>query len=67
MTQPRLSVVIPACNEEGRIPDTLVQVVAYLTPQSYDWEVIVADDGSINGTARAVRLGRGVSKDGCFL
>ncbi len=55
MTQTRLSVVIPAYNEEGRIPDTLAQVVAYLTPQSYDWEVIVADDGSIDGTARAVR------------
>ena len=54
MTQPFLSVVIPAYNEESRIASTLEQVHAYLSPQSYPWEIVVADDGSIDGTAHLV-------------
>ena len=50
-----LSVVIPAYNEEGRLPDTLVEVAAYLSRQSYDWEIIVSDDGSEDDTAAVVR------------
>ena len=54
MTQPFLSVVIPAYNEESRIEATLEQVHAYLSLQSYPWEIVVADDGSIDGTALLV-------------
>ena len=54
MTQPFLSVVIPAYNEEARIKATLEQVHAYLSLQSYPWEIVVADDGSIDGTAKLV-------------
>ena len=54
MTQPFLSVVIPAYNEESRIEATLEQVHAYLSLQSYPWEIVVADDGSIDGTANLV-------------
>ena len=54
MTQPFLSVVIPAYNEEARIKATLEQVHAYLSLQSYPWEIVVADDGSVDGTARLV-------------
>lgn len=54
MTQPFLSVVIPAYNEESRIEATLEQVHAYLSLQSYPWEIVVADDGSIDGTAELV-------------
>ena len=54
MTQPFLSVVIPAYNEESRIEATLEQVHAYLTLQPYPWEIVVADDGSIDGTAKLV-------------
>lgn len=50
-----LSVVIPAYNEERRLPDTLAAVIGYLNRQSYGWEIIVADDGSVDGTAAAVR------------
>ena len=50
-----LSVVIPAYNEEDRLPDTLVKVDAYLSRQSYDWEIIVSDDGSEDDTAAVVR------------
>ncbi len=54
MTQPYLSVVIPAYNEEARIEAALEQVRAYLSFQSYAWEVVVADDGSIDGTGPLV-------------
>ena len=54
MNQPFLSVVIPAYNEESRIESTLEQVHAYLTAQDYTWEIVVADDGSTDGTAHMV-------------
>lgn len=50
-----LSVVIPAYNEEKRLPHTLKAVVAYLLKQNYSWEVAVVDDGSRDGTADLVR------------
>ncbi len=51
---PYLTVVIPAYNEERRLPDTLRQVLAYLECQPYKHEVIVADDGSTDRTAAFV-------------
>lgn len=51
---PRLSVVIPAFNEELRLPRTLDDVLAYLARQDYAAEVVVVDDGSSDGTARVV-------------
>ena len=49
-----LSVVIPAYNEEQRLPATLEQVLAYLDQQPYRSEVVIADDGSTDGTAALV-------------
>lgn len=49
-----LSVVVPAYNEEQRLPDTLAQILGYLDRQAYRSEVIVADDGSADGTAALV-------------
>jgi dolichyl-phosphate beta-glucosyltransferase len=46
-----LSVVVPAYNEEQRLPDSLRQIMAYLDVQQYRSEVIVADDGSTDATA----------------
>ncbi|MGQ0793120.1 MAG: dolichyl-phosphate beta-glucosyltransferase [Deltaproteobacteria bacterium] len=51
---PYLSVVIPAYNEEARIPLTLRSVGAYLTRRNFAYEIIVVDDGSGDGTARVV-------------
>ncbi len=51
---PFLSVVIPAYNEERRLPQTLQSVVDYLARQSYTSEVIVVDDGSRDNTAQVV-------------
>ena len=50
-----LSVVIPAYNEERRLPETLGAVVGYLRLQNYTWEIVVADDGSEDRTASLVR------------
>ena len=50
-----LSIVIPAYNEEQRLPATLDQVFQWLDQSGYaDTEVIVVDDGSRDGTAAFV-------------
>lgn len=49
-----LSVVIPAFNEARRIVATLEQLSAYLSAQSWDWEIRVVDDGSTDATATIV-------------
>jgi glycosyltransferase involved in cell wall biosynthesis len=49
-----LSVVVPAYNEERRLPETLHQILTYLEQQPYAGEVIIADDGSSDGTAALV-------------
>jgi len=45
-----LSLVIPAYNEQERLPATLEAVITHLSEQPYAWEVIVADDGSEDAT-----------------
>jgi dolichyl-phosphate beta-glucosyltransferase len=48
-----LSIVIPAYNEERRLPQTLSQVLDWLALGSFSFrEVVVVDDGSRDGTAR---------------
>lgn len=49
-----LSLVIPAYNEEDIIESTLLEVISYLSKKKYDWEVVVADDGSTDDTAKIV-------------
>lgn len=52
---PFLSVVIPAYNEEDRLPTSLTHVLGHLQSQSYLWEVLVVDNGSTDRTAAIVR------------
>ncbi len=54
-TPPRLSLVIPAYNEAGRIERTLRHVLQYFDAQPYSAEVIVVDDGSTDATAGIIR------------
>jgi glycosyltransferase involved in cell wall biosynthesis len=50
-----LSIVIPAYNEESRLPQTLRLVLDWLARADFSFlEVIVVDDGSRDGTARVV-------------
>jgi dolichyl-phosphate beta-glucosyltransferase len=51
---PVLSVVIPAYNEEARLPPHLGVVLAYLHAHYPAFELIVVDDGSRDGTLAAV-------------
>ena len=48
---PELSIVIPAYNEELRLPATLERVAAYLNNSGHEAEVLVVDDGSKDRTA----------------
>jgi len=51
----KLSVVIPAYNEEKRLPKTLREIDKYLRVQDYDYEIIVISDGSKDKTPDIVR------------
>lgn len=50
-----VSAVIPAFNEERRLPDTLRRITAYLATTDWAWEVRVVDDGSTDGTTEIVQ------------
>ncbi len=50
-----MSVIIPAYNEEGRLPGTLKATVEYLRKQDYSWEIAVVNDGSRDRTASVVK------------
>lgn len=60
--KPYLSVVIPSYNEVKNIKrGVLDQVLEYLKKQSYEWEVVLTDDGSTDGTVQ--ELHRFAKKD----
>ncbi|HET9995056.1 MAG TPA: dolichyl-phosphate beta-glucosyltransferase [Candidatus Acidoferrum sp.] len=50
-TNPDLSIIIPAYNEEVRLPATLERIAAYIQTCGRETEVLVVDDGSRDGTA----------------
>ena len=50
-----LSVIIPAYNEEKRLPKTLAEIDKYLRKQDYDYEIVVISDGSKDNTAGVVK------------
>ena len=51
-----ISIIIPAYNEEQRLPDTMQKVREYLGRSAWEFaEIVVVDDGSRDGTAEAAR------------
>lgn len=54
MENPYLSIVIPALNEEHRLPPSLEKIDAFLSTQAYSYEVIVVDNGSTDRTKEVV-------------
>ncbi|HYL85743.1 MAG TPA: dolichyl-phosphate beta-glucosyltransferase [Candidatus Angelobacter sp.] len=50
--EPELSIIIPAYNEELRLPATLERIAAYLQTCGRQAEVLVVDDGSKDRTAQ---------------
>jgi len=49
-----LSIIIPAYNEEKRLPKTLAEIDKYLKKQNYNYEIIVVSDGSKDKTVEVV-------------
>ena len=54
LSAPFLSVVIPAYNEEERLPRTLERLAEYYGEQTYTWDVTVYSDGSSDRTVAIV-------------
>jgi dolichyl-phosphate beta-glucosyltransferase len=52
---PFVSIVLPAYNEEARLPASLDRVTAFLAEQPFGGEIVVADDGSRDRTPDIVR------------
>ncbi len=52
--RPFLSVIIPAFNEEERLPDTLAGIADFIQSQSFPSEVIVVDNASTDRTSTIV-------------
>lgn len=50
----KLSVVIPAHNEEGTVIETVAEIIATLDAEKIEHEVIVVDDSSTDSTAALV-------------
>ncbi|MEI7541930.1 MAG: dolichyl-phosphate beta-glucosyltransferase [bacterium] len=49
-----ISIVIPAYNEEKRLPDTLKKLLKFVSSKKINAEIIVVDDGSKDDTAAVV-------------
>ncbi len=52
---PLLSIIIPAHNEENRLPTALVKIDAFLKTQSYTYEVIIVENGSSDRTLEVAK------------
>jgi dolichyl-phosphate beta-glucosyltransferase len=52
---PKLSLVIPAFNEQARLPYTLSEIESYVCREVIDCEVVVVDNGSRDATSAVVQ------------
>lgn len=50
-----LSLIIPAYNEEHRLPNTLDKTLAFIQQQTYTAEIIIVENGSVDRTAEIAR------------
>lgn len=55
----KLTLLIPAYNEEAIILKTLDAAYSFLSPKGYKWEILVVDDGSSDKTAELVKKHKG--------
>jgi dolichyl-phosphate beta-glucosyltransferase len=63
-----VSIIIPAYNEEQRLPDTLAETFAYFAKRGEPFEILVVDDGSRDATSQIVEefAGGHGSQAGCL-
>ena len=54
-TEKEISIVIPVYNEEKRITKCLSRVLDFCSQKQYNFEVIVAEDGSSDNTVQIVQ------------
>ena len=54
-SRPVVSIIIPVFNEENRVGRSLERIFAFCNTQPYSYEVIVADDGSTDGSVNLIR------------
>src|SRR4030042_1705793 len=62
MSQVMLSIVLPAYNEEDFIEDTLSTLEAIIKNKNLPYEIVVVDDGSLDGTL--VKVARYAKRNG---
>lgn len=55
MSSSSISVLIPLFNEEEYVGEILARVLAAPLPDGYEREIIIVDDGSVDGSADVVR------------
>jgi dolichyl-phosphate beta-glucosyltransferase len=55
LSTPFLSIIIPAYNEENRLPNTLGQLLAFLDKQPFHSEILVVENGSQDRTLEIAR------------
>jgi len=55
----KISIVIPAYNEEFRLPSTLNTILDFTSNRSEDFELIVVDDGSRDNTVQVAKKFQG--------
>lgn len=68
MSAPFLSIVIPAYNEEHRLPQTLDDIGRFLRQQNFRSEIIVVENGSSDDTSGVVvRYGQSLDPTDPFL
>ncbi len=53
----KISVIIPAFNEAKRILPTTEKIEKFFSKKGMDWQLILVDDGSTDGTSRVVEEG----------
>ncbi len=63
---PLLSVVIPCFNEAGKVEEDISAALDYFSGRTYSFELILVDDGSMDGTAETLRQVKGRATAVCY-